>query len=62
MANKITEDCTNCGACEAECPSQAITQGDDTYLIDAAKCDECASHGGEPTCMSVCPTECIVKL
>ena len=63
MANKIvTEDCTSCGACEAECPSGAISQGDDAYVIDASKCDECASHGGEPSCMSVCPTDCIVKL
>ena len=62
MANKITEDCSSCGACEAECPSQAITEGDDHYVIDPAKCDECASHGGDPACMSVCPTDCIVKL
>jgi ferredoxin len=61
MANKITEDCTNCGACEPECPSQAIAAGDDFYVIDAAKCDECASNGGEPACMAVCPTDCIVK-
>ncbi len=62
MANKINgEDCTSCGACEAECPSSAISQGDDFYVIDPTKCDECASHGGEPTCMSVCPTDCIVK-
>lgn len=62
MANKITEDCTSCGACEAECPSGAIAEGDDHQMIDAAKCDECAAHGGEPACMSVCPTDCIVKL
>ncbi len=62
MANKITEDCSNCGACEAECPNQAISQGDDTYVIDAAKCDECKANGGEPACMGVCPTDCITKL
>ncbi len=63
MANKIvTEDCTSCGACEPECPNQAISQGDDAYVIDAAKCDECANNGGDPTCMSVCPTDCIVKI
>jgi ferredoxin len=61
MANKITaEDCTSCGACEAECPSQAISAGDDAYIIDAAKCDECAKTG-DPACMGVCPTDCIVK-
>jgi ferredoxin len=62
MANKIGEDCTSCGACEADCPTGAISEGPDTYQIDAAKCDECAGHGGEPTCMSVCPSDCIVKL
>ncbi|MFE5074671.1 4Fe-4S binding protein [Streptomyces halstedii] len=24
MAVKITEDCINCGACEPECPNEAI--------------------------------------
>jgi ferredoxin len=61
MANKINgEDCTNCGACESECPTQAISQGDDFYVIDTAKCDECAATG-ESACMAVCPTDCIVK-
>ena len=60
MANKITEDCTNCGACEAECPTQAISQGDDFFVIDAAKCDECKAAGGESKCKEVCPVECIV--
>jgi ferredoxin len=62
VANKIMDDCTSCGACEAECPSGAIAEGDDTYVIDAAKCDECASHGGEPACKGVCPSDSIVKL
>jgi ferredoxin len=62
VANKITEDCSSSGACEAECPSAAISEGSDHYVIDPAKCDECASNGGDPACMSVCPTDCIVKL
>ena len=27
MAIKITEECINCGACEAECPNTAIYEG-----------------------------------
>ncbi|MFD5194125.1 4Fe-4S binding protein, partial [Streptomyces sp. NPDC058357] len=27
MAIKITEDCINCGACEPECPNEAIKEG-----------------------------------
>ena len=61
MANKITEDCSSCGACEAECPSGAIAEGPDHFMIDPAKCDECASHGGESACMAVCPGDAIVK-
>ena len=27
MAIKITDDCINCGACEPECPNNAIYEG-----------------------------------
>jgi ferredoxin len=60
VANKITEDCTNCGACEPECPTSAIAEGGDYYVIDAAKCDECVKTGTS-ACMEVCPSDCIVK-
>jgi ferredoxin len=60
MANKITDDCINCGSCESECPNKAISQGDDHYQIDASKCDECAGKK-EAACMAVCPTDSIVK-
>lgn len=59
MANKITDECINCGACEPECPNQAIAEGEDFYVIDAAKCDECAAKGGEHSCKAVCPVDCI---
>lgn len=60
MANKITDECISCGACEPECPNQAISQGDSTFLIDAAKCDECQGKP-EQTCKSICPSDCIIK-
>jgi ferredoxin len=54
MAHKITEACISCGACEAECPVQAISQVDDTtYKIDAEKCTDCGA------CVQVCPVEAI---
>ncbi len=61
MANMITDDCSSCAACESECPNTAISEGPDHYVIDAAKCDECAANGGEPACMAVCPSDSIVK-
>ncbi len=60
MALKITEECINCGACEPECPNTAIAQGDDIYLIDAAKCTECKGAHDSPACAAVCPVDCCV--
>ena len=54
MAHKITEDCVSCGTC-AECPVEAISEGDDRYVIDPEKCTDCGS------CAEVCPTEAIVE-
>ena len=51
MAYKISDDCINCGACESECPTQAISQGADTYVIDPEKCIDCGA------CEGVCPVE-----
>lgn len=31
MAIKITDDCINCGACEPECPNNAIYEGADDW-------------------------------
>ena len=54
MAYKVTDACVNCGACEPECPVQAISEKDAMRWIDPAKCIDCGS------CASVCPTEAIV--
>ena len=59
MATMITEECINCGACEPECPNEAITEGDDTYVINPSKCTECVGHFEEPQCVEVCPVDCI---
>ena len=61
MALTITEECINCAACEPECPREAITAGDDIYLIDAVKCTECEEEG-ESMCVTVCPVDCIVPI
>lgn len=58
MATMITEDCINCGACEPECPNEAISEGDDTYVIDPSLCTECVGFHGTEACQAVCPVEC----
>ncbi len=61
MANAIlVSECISCAACEPECPNGAISAADDTYVIDAALCDECAATGGDSACKAVCPVDAIV--
>lgn len=60
MATMITEECINCGACEPECPNEAISEGDEVYVIDPDKCTECVGHFDEEQCASVCPVDCCV--
>ena len=58
MATHITEECINCGACEPECPNEAISEGDDTYVIDPNLCTECVGFHDYEACQAVCPVEC----
>lgn len=53
MAFKITDQCVNCGACEADCPVGAISEGADVRVIDADKCISCGA------CAASCPSEAI---
>ena len=57
MAYKITEDCISCGACEPECPNQAISEGDPTYVINPDKCTECVGAYASSRCAEVCPVD-----
>jgi len=59
VALKITEECINCDVCEPECPNQAISQGEEYYVIDPTRCTECVGHFNEPQCQQVCPVDCI---
>jgi ferredoxin len=51
MAYKISEDCIRCGACESECPTGAISEGDTQFQIDPDKCEDCGK------CAEVCPVD-----
>ena len=61
MALLINQDCISCGACEPECPNEAIYQGEEIYEIDPNKCTECVGHYDTPQCVEVCPVDCIPK-
>lgn len=60
MATMITSDCINCGACEPECPNNAISQGDPVYVIDPKLCTECVGFHDYEACAAVCPVDVCV--
>jgi ferredoxin len=60
MALIITTDCIKCDACEPECPNEAISPGDDAYVIDSDKCTECVGHFDKSQCVLACPADCII--
>jgi ferredoxin len=60
MATMITNECINCGACEPECPNNAISQGDPVYVIDPLLCTECVGFHDYEACAAVCPVDCCV--
>ena len=60
MATIITEECINCGACEPECPNEAISEGSEIYVIDPNLCTECVGFHTEEACAAVCPVDCCI--
>lgn len=55
MAYKISADCISCGTCEGTCPVGAISQGAETYTIDADTCVSCGA------CAEACPVQAIAE-
>ena len=51
MAYKITDDCIGCGACAADCPVEAISEGDGKYEINEDLCIDCGA------CADSCPVD-----
>ncbi len=58
MATYITKDCINCGACDPECPNEAISEGGGFHVIDPELCTECVGFHEHEACQAVCPVEC----
>lgn len=56
MSHFINKDCTQCGVCVDECPTDSIIEAEPIYLIDADTCTDCMA------CVPVCPVDAIKKL
>ena len=55
MAYVIGDNCVQCGACAAQCPADAISEGAGKYEINADACIDC---GG---CAEGCPADAITQ-
>ena len=60
MSTMITVECINCGACEPECPNEAISQGEDIFVIDPQLCTECVGFHEQEACAAVFPVDCCI--
>ena len=60
MSYKILDECIACDACLADCPNDAISEGDPIYVIDAKECSECQGVYDSPMCVMLCPVDAIV--
>jgi ferredoxin len=60
MAYVITEDCIACARCEEECPNEAISEGQEIFVIDPHRCTECVGFFDESQCALVCPVDAYV--
>jgi ferredoxin len=60
MATMITDECISCGACEDECPNDAISLGDGVFVIDPDLCSECVGFYDSQKCAEACPIDCCV--
>ena len=75
MATLIGTECINCGACEPECPNNAIFEAgqeweregalrpalsEETFYIAPEKCTECVGFFDREQCAAVCPVDCCI--
>jgi ferredoxin len=56
MAYMISDECIMCGLCACECQNEAITEGEDRFMIDPDRCTECVGSAPAPKCASECTT------
>jgi ferredoxin len=56
MPFEISDECLACGVCADECPVEAISEGEDQFIIDADECTDCGS------CQEVCPNDSISEM
>lgn len=61
MALMITAECINCVKCEGECPNEAISPGEDVFIIDPERCTECVGYFDKSQCIEACPADCIIR-
>ncbi len=53
VATIDSDECTGCGLCVDDCPTDAISLNDDVASVDDGLCIDCN------ICVDICPTDAI---
>ncbi|MHB1390177.1 MAG: DUF362 domain-containing protein [Thermoleophilia bacterium] len=56
MAFDISDECLACGVCMDECPEDAISEGEDIYVLNPDACNDCGA------CAEICPNDAISQV
>jgi hypothetical protein len=55
MTYKIPSECSGCGTCLPQCPTNAISVDQGQFRIDPNLCNHCEGYYPEPQCIVHCP-------
>jgi NAD-dependent dihydropyrimidine dehydrogenase PreA subunit len=59
LAYLIASECIKCGGCANECPTRAISEDKEAYVINPERCTECLGTGGPAACAAICPVKAV---
>ncbi len=62
MAYYIDDECILCGACEPECPNQAISEGDTKYVITRIGAANALGHFHPPAAQKCAPLMLLIPI